>query len=39
MTRDNNCAVTEMWQDFIDECLIHTDENVQVCFLYCFFVS
>jgi len=25
------CAVIEMWQDFIDECLIHVDESVQVC--------
>jgi len=39
MPHDNNCAVTEMWQNFIDECLIHMDENVQVCFLLSSFVD
>jgi len=28
-----------MWQNFIDECLIHIDENVQVCILSRFFVD
>ena len=28
--------VLEMWQNFIDECLIHIDENVQVCCIFCF---
>jgi len=35
MLHENNCAVSETWQNFIDECLIHVDTNVQVCSSSC----
>jgi len=27
---ENDCDVVELWQNFIDECLVYTDEDVQV---------
>ena len=32
MVTESGCAVAEMWQNFIDECLVHIDGNVQVGF-------
>jgi len=37
MPLENNFTVTEMWQNFIDECLIHIDTNVKVCCLCCLY--